>query len=232
MSSLLALLAGAGAGLASVPHCSAMCGPLAACASARRPLAGGLAYQAARITAYGLVGALAGWGSRSVQQLLVGRLAGALVSWSVALALAAVAYRLWRAGAPRLVQIRRAPRPAARAPRRLLEHPALLGAMTALLPCGALYAALALAAGSGGPVEGMLTMTAFAITSGAGLVAVGALTGRIRAWIGRPVVARSLAALCLVAAIVFALRPIGNLRDPHGTPSCHGAAGPPAELRL
>lgn len=224
--SLLALIAGAGAGLASAPHCAAMCGPLAACASARRPLAGGLAYQGARLTAYAVAGALAGWGSRFAQELLLGRTAGAVFSWSVAIALAILAHRLWRGPSERLVRIgneKRRPSIGDRLLARMPKHPALLGAMTALLPCGALYAALALAAGGGGPLEGMLTMVSFGLVSGLGLVLVGALAARLRGWIAKPFVARSLATACLVAAIVFALRPIGDLTNGPAE-ACHAPA--------
>ncbi len=231
--SVAAILAGAAAGLASAPHCAAMCGPLAGCASAERPLAGGAQYHVSRLAAYAVAGALAGWGSRFVQELLLGRAAGAVFSWSVALALALLAHRLWRrpeaSRAERLVTLRRPgegglrERAASLADRlwaHLPKHPAALGAMTALLPCGALYAALALAAGAGDPLYGALSMVAFGAVSALGLVAVGAVAAPARRLLSRPLVARGLATVCLVAAFVFAVRPITAITEGPAE-SCH-----------
>lgn len=217
---LTAVLAGAGAGLASAPHCAAMCGPLAACATGPRK---SLTYHASRLSAYALVGALAGWGSRFAQELVLGRAAGAVFSWSVALALGLLAYRLWRDPAERrLVKLGRR-RKASLGDRlfaALPKHPAALGAMTALLPCGALYAALALAAGTGSPGAGALSMLAFGMISALGLAAVGVVIGPLRRAVAHPLARRGLATLCLVAAIVFVVRPIGAIAESPAE-SCH-----------
>ncbi len=56
-----AVIAGAAAGLASVPHCTAMCGPLAAYACSGRPGASGQSrYQLGRFISYSVLGAIAG----------------------------------------------------------------------------------------------------------------------------------------------------------------------------
>ena len=56
-----AVIAGAAAGLASVPHCTAMCGPLAAYACSGRPGASGQSrYQLGRFISYSALGAVAG----------------------------------------------------------------------------------------------------------------------------------------------------------------------------
>ena len=56
-----AVIAGAAAGLASVPHCTAMCGPLAAYACSGHPGASGQGrYQLGRFISYSALGAVAG----------------------------------------------------------------------------------------------------------------------------------------------------------------------------
>ena len=56
-----AVIAGAAAGLASVPHCTAMCGPLAAYACSGRPGASGPGrYQLGRFVSYSMLGGIAG----------------------------------------------------------------------------------------------------------------------------------------------------------------------------
>lgn len=56
-----------------------------------------------------------------------------------------------------------------------------VGALWALMPCSLLYSALLVAALSGGPVQGAVTMAAFALGSGLWLAAAPWLWGRLRA---------------------------------------------------
>jgi len=242
-----ALMAGTVAGLGSVPHCAAMCGPLAAYACGRAPGAGGpagavvgpLRYQLGRMLGYAVLGALAGgFGGVLAAQLSVpwGR---AVVSWTLAAALLWSAWRFWRQGAPRARTSSGALVPPARlhgggAPagggwlprlaRGLPRDPTVVGALTAMLPCGALYAAVAIAAGTGSALRGALAMVAFSLASGIGVLGAAALAARLRA-AARPEALRMLAVALALGGLVLAIRPIATLR---GEPVlCHDPS--PAE---
>lgn len=225
---LLALGLGALAGLTAVPHCVAMCGAYAAfaCTTAR---AGGatrptLAFLAARTTAYGALGLLAGASGQALTNVLPPRWASIALSISLALGMVTLAWRLVRAAPSRaptsgLVALRRQrpPTPA----NGMLERgvvAGLLGAVMALFPCGAIYAALLIAAGTSGPWTGMAVLVGFAAVSG---VALGAAS-----WIARAAVAldmptrRALGAALVLGAIVLVLRPI-ELHGADGGTTCH-----------
>lgn len=223
------LAAGALAGLASLGHCALMCGPLAACAVGRGRGTGVrlFRYLSARLAGYLTLGTLAGFGTETLFDYTSGWVS-TLVSFSLAVALGVAAYRLWvPLGDERdddLVALGRAPKRASledRLRRRLPAHPVALGALTALLPCGALYAAVLLAAASGSPMGGALTMLGFGVVSAFGLLAVpalGALASRLRvkpslrAW-----ASRSLALVLALGAIVLIARPFTST----GERSCH-----------
>jgi uncharacterized protein len=209
------LAAGALAGLASVPHCAGMCGPLAAFACARgggRPM-DPLRYQAGRMLGYGMLGAGAGALGHAVTGGLSHPTVAWLLSWAMAAALAITAYRLWRGpGAAPLVRLGRARSPAApslleRLTRRLPKTPLALGLMTGLLPCGALAAAVLMAAGTTSPWLGSASMVAFATVSGVGLMGVGLVARRLRL-ASQPALVRSLAVALALGAVLLALRPL------------------------
>lgn len=81
MDPLLALTAGAVAGLASIPHCAGMCGPPAAFACSRKPAHGApLRYQVGRTASYAVAGAVAGGLGGALASNLSGPWTGALVS--------------------------------------------------------------------------------------------------------------------------------------------------------
>jgi len=205
------------AGFGSSLHCAAMCGPLAAFAA--RGARGAAAYHGARLAAYALAGGLAGATGTLLADAVSARWAGALLSWSLALALALTAWRLWRGEArrTRLVSLGDGrPSLARRLFERLPRHPAVVGGLTALLPCGALYAALLIAASSGDPLGGALAMLAFGAASALGLGAFSFVAARLRrrlratrspGWPGR-----ALAAVLLVGAVLLVVRPIGALQ--------------------
>jgi uncharacterized protein len=208
---LTALLAGAAAGLASAPHCAAMCGPLAMLAGRGRPTA---AFHAARVAAYALSGGLAG----ALGGGLAASLAGpsqvrALLGATVAAGLAFAAWRLWRGSTTR-------PAPLVQLKRKGTRASALLGASTSCLPCGALFAGLLVAAGMGSPLAGSVAMIAFACASAPGLLLAG--------WLGRRIgrVSRNgrkaLAVLVALGALVASLRAVEAWTAP---PSCcHASA--------
>jgi hypothetical protein len=198
-----------------------MCGPLAAAQSQRSVRHPGLRYQVGRVVSYTALGALAG-GSGHALRDIGGRAAGIALSLSLAAGLVALAISLWRpaASAPQPIPIGRRRRPLiARAVAALRPGPLGLGFLSALLPCGALWAALAIAAGSGRALAGALTMLGFACASSIGLLASGWLARalRRRSALGR----RLLASLLVAGALVIALRPLAAGDD--DLPPCHRA---------
>lgn len=175
MSSSLALTALL-MGVAGGPHCLAMCG--AACAglgqaAGQRPHAALGSFQVGRLLGYSALGALA---AGSVQALgwLTTQSAAVRPLWSL-LHVAAVVLGLW------LLATGRQPLALERPARALWQRvrgfaqsrprsaPGLIGLLWALMPCGLLYSALMVAALSGSPGQGALTMALFALGSGVGL---------------------------------------------------------------
>lgn len=232
---LTALVAGAVAGVGSIPHCASMCGPLAAFACGRAPgdgLASAARYQLGRSVAYAGLGALAGAFGQAVTGWLTVPWGRAIVSWTLAVALLWTAWRLWGLGAgdaagrargAGLVAIGAKPSGPgwfARAAAALPRDPLVLGVLTALLPCGALYAAIAIAAGTGGVASGAVAMLAFSVASAAGVFGAGWIAARVRR-MNRPEALRVLAVALAVGGLVLALRPVPSLR---GEPVlCHPA---------
>lgn len=188
---VLAVLA---ASLAGSVHCAGMCGGFVCAYAGGAPRRAHALYHGARLGAYLLLGALAGVVGAGVTQagaLVSVRNAAALtagalmVGWGVATLLAARGVRVpgfaTGAAAPTLLVplTRRAVQwsPSARA--------ATFGSMTALLPCGWLYAFVVTAAGTGAVDRAMLVMAVFWLGSVPALLAVAAgvqrATGRWRA---------------------------------------------------
>lgn len=221
----MAVIAGAAAGLASVPHCTAMCGPLAAYACSGRPgISGQSRYQLGRFVSYSALGALAGTLGGAAAVSLPSAWGGALLSWSLALGLGLAAFRLWRRPAEPLVTLRaKREEPASsfvsRAMAGLGRHPFLVGLGTALLPCGALAAAVLIAASTGSTLLGSMSMLAFAVVSGVGLVGATWLFERF-ARRPRPATSRILAAVLALGSILFVIRPVHSLRTGDHS-SCH-----------
>jgi sulfite exporter TauE/SafE len=109
--------------------------------------------------------------------------------------------------------------------RLLPREPVALGAVSVLLPCGALAAGVLLAAGTGDRIAGALTLGAFATTSGLGVLGGSLLLtqlSRLRgAWLGRGLAV----ALALAAALVV-LRPLYAAPTPTPAPGDAQAAAP------
>lgn len=220
-----AVIAGAAAGLASVPHCTAMCGPLAAYACSGQPGASGQSrYQFGRFISYSALGAVAGSIGSVTTLSLPHAWGSALLSWSLALGLGLAAVRLWRRPNQPLVTLRpkgddTKPSTTSRVLGGLGRHPFFVGLGTALLPCGALAAAVLIAASTASAALGSLSMLAFAVMSGVGLVAATWLFERF-ARRPRPGTARVLAAVLALGSILFVIRPVHALRT-GDTSSCH-----------
>jgi sulfite exporter TauE/SafE len=190
------------AGMAGSWHCAGMCGGFA-CAlgsDARKPTASlvrQLTYNLGRVTTYCFIGALVGFlaaglcaseagappiaGAQRVLAIASGllmvfiglRLLGWFRRWHGPLLLGFGAHSL--AGALR--QLLRAPGPAA---------PLAFGVFNGFLPCPLVYAFLAQAAGSGGPLPGLLVMLAFGLGTFPAMLLMGGLGAWFRSARGDP----------------------------------------------
>lgn len=229
---LQALLSGALLGLTSVPHCAAMCGPLAAFACSRSTRRDSpLRYQLGRTLGYGVAGAVAGHAGRALLHVLSPVPAAArfilfaTLAASACLLVARTLLASWTE-AVALVQLGSKPRARSLASTLLQLAPAdpgAFGMLSVFLPCGVLGAALLVAAASGDARSGASAMVGFATSSGVALFAAGALVRAFR--LRAPTVARRIAALALVvAAVVLMIKPVFVLIG--GTPQSTGASAP------
>lgn len=190
------------AGLASGVHCVGMCGGVVAAFDARklipvvpaavpagRAWARRLAFNGGRIATYSGAGAVVGAigsaayaaGALPAQGTL--QVAASLVLMVIGLHLAgagrllapleALGAPLWRRLQPAAARRMQAPGPAASF---------AAGLAWGWLPCAMVYAALAAAAFSGGPVQGALSMAAFGLGTLPFLLAAGWLVRRLRRW--------------------------------------------------
>lgn len=169
-------------GVLGSAHCVGMCGPFAVSIGTgaptwRRNLARQLVYSAGRTCTYAFGGALVGYGgwrlSQSTSlvnfQSLLAIVAGALLIWQGLAAAGILHRRVGAAGTPCLAgtffgQFLAAPG---------LSGVFVAGLFTGLLPCGLVYAFLALATSAGSVFSGVAVMAAF----GLGTVPVMVLTG-------------------------------------------------------
>lgn len=200
-----ALLASAFAmGLTGSAHCAMMCGPISsvlcgprpARASASRGLVA-VGYNAGRIASYGAIGLFVGWvggaaAAGSLDAVRFGfRALAAVCLLTVGLHLAGLpsfARALEAAGAP----LWRRVAPVARRllPLRSPWHALAAGGLWALMPCGLLYGAIALAASAGSAQGGAAAMAAFGagtlpIMLGTGALAMRAGRALARGWVRR-----------------------------------------------
>jgi sulfite exporter TauE/SafE len=188
------LLAGA---TGSVMHCAPMCGPFVLgqvadrmtrlpatrlCELQRIRGALLLPYHLGRITTYAGLGALSALlGATLARQPWLSHLSTALLLLAALLFLGQALQRLVPAlhivlpaiATPPRHFVRLVGRIAARVDRSTFSGGLLLGLALGFLPCGFLYAALAAASASGGPVQGAIAMVAFGLGTVPSLVAVG-----------------------------------------------------------
>jgi uncharacterized protein len=177
-------------GLASAPHCLAMCGPIcggiAKACGGPHPQQAMLALQLGRLLSYGAAGAVA---AASVSALGTwSTLTPAVRPLWVLAQLAALAlglWLLWRGQVPLWMQrmgqgltscLQQAGQGAAR---WQVWRASLFGLLWAALPCGLLQAALVVAAFTASPWQGAVAMAAFAFGSAIGLWAGPALWWRL-----------------------------------------------------
>jgi uncharacterized protein len=222
---LHAIVAAALAGLLATPHCAGMCGGFAmACARpsvsrARASLPvltpGLWGWHAGRLTTYAALGMIAGAFGRVLPgpSWVPAVLSAVLLVWFAA-ALAGLV------GAPARSVPGLARLGALLAGRTHLAGRWLFGAVTGLLPCGMVYAALGIAVAAAHPLHGGLAMLAFGAATVPGLTVLGAGVRRIAAqglW-----ARRALAAVVLVVGL-WAVAARGFA--PHST---HTETGPAA----
>lgn len=182
------------ASLAGSMHCAGMCGALATvscagCSRAQQQLGAIGAYHLARAATYALAGAICGsvGGALDLGGGLVGvhRLAGVVAGAAVVLAGVALLMRHGgfgnRARAPRAVERLLASGHRAAMGVAPLPRGAMIGALSVMLPCGWLWAFLAVAAGTGTWIGGALAMVAFWAGSVPVLSVVGVGAGRVGA---------------------------------------------------
>lgn len=159
------LTAAALAGLVGSPHCMGMCGGFAAACGAGRDR--GLSWHAGRLATYMALGGVAGAAGAAIPgpSWVPAILSAVLLSW-FALALAGLVpeprFRL-----PGLVRLTRNADTRTGGGGRFL-----FGLANGLLPCGLVYAALAVPVASGDALVGALSMLAFGLGTVPALVAM------------------------------------------------------------
>ena len=206
-------------------HCAAMCGGFVCAVSSQgRPLASQAAWHAGRGIAYVALGALAGLAGRGLERAVApsglphaaGVVAGALlVLWGLSMLSGALGlHREREPGAAPFARV------IGRGLRAVRDWPVggrglAMGALTALLPCGWLWAFVATAAGTGRPAPGALVMLAFWLGTVPVLAAVGLAAGRLFDPFRRrlPYVTAS------VMIVVGLLTVAGRFRPHMGTPT-------------
>lgn len=187
-------------GLFGGAHCVVMCGGISSvlcgsAASAKSAPTISFAYNAGRVVSYAALGlAVGALGS------LGASLDGVKFAFRAAAAVCMLAVGLHLAGLPSFVRgleslgapLWRKVAPLARRvlPLRSPWQALAAGLVWALMPCGLLYGALALAISTGSALEGGATMAAFGIGTLPVMVAVGLVAGRVahamaRVWVRR-----------------------------------------------
>jgi len=207
---LSVLVAIVGLGLLSIPHCALMCGPIAALAAPHASRSWG--YHLGRAAGYATLGVAAGIAGSGIASLFAAGWGQALLSWSLAAALALAALRQLpkkRAAAPTPISIGKRTHWVSRLFAATGHRSWVLGYITALLPCGVLWAAVALSVSSASPLQGAVAMVAFAGVTSLPLLGSASLVRRV-AHRGPSRVAFFAFAL---GAVVLIIRPLPMLQS-------------------
>jgi sulfite exporter TauE/SafE len=144
-----------------------------------------LHYQAGRVVGYAFIGALSGHVGRTLSSVQLAGWLPLLLAFATATVLILSAWRIAQSTLPRpepLLTLRTQPPRASwwtRLQRLLPTHPAVFGLSTAMLPCGALAAALLVSANHAAPVPAAITMAGFALTTAPATFAVAWLMQRL-----------------------------------------------------
>lgn len=177
-------------GVAGSLHCIGMCGGLVAilaAASPGRPWGRVLAYNLARVGTLAVIGAVAGgfgativaWGPVAGAQRVLAIVAGAVMTVVGLEVLGVMAPRGQRLAAALQSNLGRALGEVVRA--RSVAAPIALGTLNAFLPCHLVYGFAAMAAGTGSPGRGYLTMLAFGLGTLPAMVAPAAVRSMVGA---------------------------------------------------
>ena len=210
MTPLVAIIgAGLALGAAGSGHCAVMCGPLVVLAQPRKSTsaqaAGHVAaYHIGRLLSYALLGALVGATGGWIAASGFGR----ALAIAAATTLAAQAILQWRfRSAPGWALLTRAIGSAGRLMRRhTAAGPAVFGAVTGLLPCGLVYAALTASLGLGGAISGVAFMLAFGIGSLPMLAVIGLSARTLRSSPSAHVFRRLAPAGLAIVAVLLVVR--------------------------
>jgi sulfite exporter TauE/SafE len=181
-------------GLLGGAHCVAMCGSAssALCSSSSSPRRLGLAYNAGRLVGYSVLGALVGAlgalpPGGALDAVRYGlRVLAVVTMLSVGLhllGLPSIVARLEALGGPLWRRI--TPLTRRLLPLRSVGGALAAGAVWALMPCGLLYGALALAATTSSALAGASTMAAFALGTMPVMLLVALVARRTVAVLGR-----------------------------------------------
>lgn len=145
------------AGLAGSPHCIGMCGGFAAACAGKDA---GAAWHLGRLTTYGLLGALAGFTGAVIPgpSWVAPTISTVAIVWFAAVLAGLVPEPRFRIpGLSRLAtRLARSKGPAGRW---------LFGMATSALPCGLVYAALAIPVASGSALVGAVSMVVFGLAT-------------------------------------------------------------------
>jgi hypothetical protein len=194
-------------GLFGGVHCVAMCGGVVGvlCSAAPRQHRYPIAYNAGRLGAYVTLGAMfAALGSGAVGAFPLEAIRFTLRAFAAVLMLG---IGLHLAGLPSIVKpvesigapVWRRVEPLAKRflPLRSPFHALVVGSLWGLMPCGLLYAALALATTADSALEGAMTMGAFGLGTLPVMLSLGAVATRIKKWLARLWVRRFAGAVVL-----------------------------------
>lgn len=217
MSLTEAVIAALFLGLAGSTHCLGMCGAISVNLSfslapeqrtPARLLRWHLLINGGRVTLYSLVGGLAGGLGAAIDQRnpALGKglmLLSAVVLALIALQLLGQARSLqWLESLGNKVWRRIQPLTRALLPLRKGWQAWLLGMLWGLMPCGLIYSAAALAAGSGSALYGALMMAVFGTMTAIPVAGTGVLAGTL-GWLRRPAWKMLAAGLCLLLALAI-----------------------------
>lgn len=216
-------------GLFSTVHCIAMCGsvigaltlslPAEVRESQRRMLPFVFNYNVGRILSYGMAGIIVGLLSTPLTQLnahWVLRILSVIVMIAMGLYLAGWFPKFARAerlGAPvwRLLQ----PIGQKLLPVKTYSQAFFLGMVWGWLPCGLVYAALAVAATAGDPVKGGLVMLAFGAGTLPAVMGAGLFTGMLASLARNKQLRQVAGILIILMAIATLFWPLQAVHDHH-----------------
>ena len=211
-------------GAAGSGHCAVMCGPLVALANPRGrdsapPSSPALAlhavlYHGGRLATYVALGALIGLSGTALSSAGFGRVLAVAAAIAV-LIQSVAAWHTFRGGSHNAfgaLITRALGQTGAWMRRHRISGPAAFGALTGLLPCGLVYAALTATAGLGSVTDGALFMGMFGLGTVPLLATVGMSAHRIERHL--PAKFKKLAPLALAAvALLLIIRATGGHMD-------------------